>query len=101
MANRLDLQASLEALLGSEEVYYQPPESIEMKYPAIKYKLNKFDRRHANNEVYKSMTRYELILIDYSPDSEFVEPIASMRYCEFDRHYIADGLHHWAFTLYY
>ena len=37
MANRLDLQALLEDLLGSRNVYYQPPESVKMNYPAIVY----------------------------------------------------------------
>ena len=42
MANRLDLQALLEDLLGSRNVYYQPPESDKMNYPAIVYALEDY-----------------------------------------------------------
>lgn len=37
MASRLDLQTFLEELLESKNVYFQPPESVKMKYPAIVY----------------------------------------------------------------
>ena len=34
MASRLELQSKFEELLGSRNVYYQPPESIKMSYTA-------------------------------------------------------------------
>ena len=40
MASRLDLQTFLEELLESKNVYFQPPESVKMKYPAIVYALD-------------------------------------------------------------
>lgn len=101
MASRIELQTFLESLLGSKEVYFQKPESKKMKYPAIKYSLSGFDNKHANNGVYGSMTRYDIILMDWDPDSEFVEKLKNMQYCSFDRHYPADGLNHWSFTLYW
>ena len=47
MANRLDLQALLEDLLGSRNVYYQPPESVKMNYPAIVYALEDIENTFA------------------------------------------------------
>ena len=41
MADRLDLQGLLEELLESRNVYYKPPESIKMQYPAIRYSKKK------------------------------------------------------------
>jgi len=101
MASRLELHTHLTSLLGSKDVYFQKPESMNMKYPAIKYSLSKFDDKYANNAVYKSMTRYEIILMDRDPDSEFVKKLKDTQYCSFDRHYTADGLNHWVFTLYW
>ena len=34
---RLELQSVLEQTLGSRNVYFQPPASVKMKYPAIVY----------------------------------------------------------------
>lgn len=39
MGTRLELQNKLEELLGSRHVYFQPPESVKMEYPAIKYSM--------------------------------------------------------------
>ena len=44
---------------------------------------------------------YEIIVIDYDPDNEYVSKILALPYCEHDRHYASDNLHHDVFTLYY
>ena len=43
--SRLALQSLLEELLGSKNVYYQPPENLKMVYPFSKFRkitLNNF-----------------------------------------------------------
>ena len=40
MGTRLELQSKLEEILGSRQVYYQPPETVKMEYPAIVYRQN-------------------------------------------------------------
>jgi hypothetical protein len=72
-----------------------------MNYPAIKYDLARMNNRNANNSPYIESRGYEIILIDYDPDSEFVEVLSHIPLCAFDRSYPADGLNHWVFTLYY
>lgn len=37
MANRLNLHEEFATLLGSNNVYFQPPESVKLNYPCIKY----------------------------------------------------------------
>ena len=49
MANRIDLQSLLEELLGSKNVYYQPPESVKMQYDAIRYSKKQIAVSHAND----------------------------------------------------
>lgn len=101
MASRLELQSKLEELLGSKNVYYQPPESVKMTYPAIVYSKQNIRVTHANDSIYSKKTRYELIVISKSPDSDVIEKLLGMRYCSFDRHYKADNLNHDVLTLYY
>ena len=100
MANRLDLHETLCAVLGTRNVYFQPPASVQMKYPAIVYSLENFSSSHANNSSYVRMPSYELTLIDKNPDSEFVEKLLQLPYCSFDRPYPKDNLNHWVFTIY-
>lgn len=101
MESRLKLQTELETILGSRNVYFQPPESIRMIYPAIVYSRARIDNRHANDFVYKQDDAYEVIVIDRNPDSEIVRKISKLPKCRFDRHYKADNLNHDVFTLYY
>ena len=101
MRSRIDLQTVLEGILGSRNVYFQPPASVKMSYPAIVYSRKDINNRFANNLVYRQMTAYEVIVIDKNPDSMFVEKVSKLQYCSFDRHYEADNLNHDVFTLYF
>lgn len=101
MASRLDLQTQLETLLGSSNVYFQPPASVKMKYPAIVYALEDIENKHADDGVYISHHRYSVTLIDYDPDSSFVNLVAKLCSCRFNRYYAKENLNHWNFSVYY
>lgn len=101
MASRLKLQTMLEELLGSRNVYYNPPPSVEMRYPAIVYSRKTINNLYANNYVYGQHNAYEITLIDEDPDSEFVGAISRLPSCRYDRHFVSDNLNHDVFTLYY
>lgn len=101
MGSRLDLQTKLETLLGNQNVYYQPPASVRMNYPAIVYSRSNIENRHADDDVYMQAYFYEVIVIDEDPDSEIVENVSKLPGCRFDRHYTSDNLNHDVFTLYY
>ena len=62
MADRVELQAYLEKILGSENVYYQPPSNVKMEYPAIKYDLNDVYKSYAGDKVYRSAVSISLLL---------------------------------------
>ena len=98
--DRLLLQQKLEEILGSKNVYFQPPPSLVMQYPAIRYKLSRIDPIHADNVKYKTNKRYNIILIDINPDSEFVDKLYALPFCTFDRFYTANNLNHFSFNLY-
>lgn len=101
MDRRLELQKKLEELLGSRNVYYQPPETLKMKYPAIVYSKSNIKSRHANNSVYSFFICYDITVIDRQPDNPVIAKLLALQYCSFDRHYEADNLHHDVLTLYY
>ena len=101
MSTRLDLHKLLCDCLGSRNVYFQPPESIKMQYPAIVYSRDDIENNHANNGAYMQSTAYNIIVIDPDPDSEVVQKVSKLPMCMFDRHYAADNLNHDSFTIYY
>ena len=102
MTSRLKLHEELCDILGSKNVYYQPPESVKWAYPCIKYDLSAIDQSYANDRPYKSINRYEIIVIDKDPDSEIPYKIFDrFGMCRFDRKYTADNLNHFVITLYY
>ena len=101
MAKRLELQSKLEQLMGSRNVYYQPPESIKMTYPAIRYSRSSIQSRFANDGRYAGKTRYEKTVIDRKPDNAVIDKILDLPFCRDDRHNVSDKLNHDTFTLYY
>lgn len=101
MASRLSLQTLLEEILGSRNVYYQPPPSVQINYDAIIYSRKAIENTYANNAVYKQHNAYEIIVIYRNPDSDLPVKISQLPMCSFDRNYTADNLNHDVFTLYY
>nr|WP_302637466.1 hypothetical protein [uncultured Clostridium sp.] len=101
MGSRLELQNLLESILGSRNVYYQPPESIKIKYPAIIYSRNNIDNNFADDIVYMQNHTYQIIVIDANPDSEIVNKISKLPMCRYNRHYTSDNLNHDVFILNY
>lgn len=101
MASRIDLQEKLEELFGSSNVYYQPPASVKMEYPAIRYSRKNIDKKSADNAAYKLTNCYEIIVIDRKPDNKVIEKLLALPMCSYDRPYKADNLNHDVLTLYY
>lgn len=101
MDSRLELHEILCDILGSRHVYFQPPSSVKMVYPAIVYSRNSISNDFANNLVYKQSLGYTVTVIDEDPDSDVVEKISRLPMCRFDRHFTSDNLNHDVFTIYY
>lgn len=102
MASRLELHEELCAVLGTRNVYFQSPESVKMKYDAIRYELGGKDFKRANNKIYNSTNRYEGVVITRDPDTTIPDRLCStFEMCNIGRPYTADNLHHYPFTIYY
>lgn len=101
-SRRMQLQHELINVLGSKNVYFQPSESVKMKYPAIVYHFDNAKTRYANDKAYFSMRKYTVTAIDKNPDTEWDKTILQhFEYCRMDRIFVADNLNHWVFTLYW
>lgn len=99
--SRLELQDLLVTLLGSNNVYFQPPSNIKMKYPCIIYKRDDKDTRFSNNKPYKQKIRYLVTVVDPDPDNVIHEKVAELPLSSYVRYYIADNLNHDVYNLYF
>jgi hypothetical protein len=100
MDRRLALQTNLETVLGSKNVYFQPPPNVNLSYPCIVYKRARGVTRFASNVVHQFTRRYQVELIDPDPDSAIIEKLACMQSCVHANHFANDGLNHDIFELY-
>lgn len=101
MDKRLELHEMLCGILGSRNVYFQPPASVQMRYPAIVYSRKPIKNSHANNLVYRQSNSYEVTVIDEDPDSEIVKTVSKLPSCRHERYFTSENLNHDVFTLYY
>lgn len=96
---RLEFHEMLCSLLGSRNVYFQPPATIRMKYPCIVYEAQAMASRHASNVPYAFSDRYRVIVIDKDPDSILPKKIAKLQGARAAQPYTSDNLHHWPFEV--
>ena len=98
---RLDFQTFLETFKGDRNVYFQPPPSIKMSYPAIRYKLYTIRNTNADNLAYLQATGYEMTYITKDPDDPMITSLGKLPMCTLDRFYTSDNLNHYVFIIFY
>ena len=102
MARRLQLHEKFCTILGTRNVYFQPPESLKIKYDAIVYKVANRDTLKADDSLYNGRTGYEVQFITRDPDSTIPDLIlGSFLYVYHERSFTIDNLHHEVFRIYY
>ena len=102
MGTRIQLHEKLLALFGSNRVYYQPPETVKLQYPAVIYHFEGFYQRPANDKWYITEGRYNITFIHKDPDVNYGEEMFSaFQMCSFDRRFVSDNLYHDVYTIYY
>ena len=97
---RISLHRKLEAVLGSKNVYFQPPTGTKLAYPCIVYNLATANDVHANDHIYRRLYRFTLTYITKDPDDPKRDQIDDLRYCAFDRYFASDNLNHYVYTIY-
>lgn len=101
MSKRLELHEILVDVLGSRNVYFQPPETVKMKYPCIVYGLENSRSVYADDDLYMINKSYSVTIIDSDPDSLIPDKLQLLPYCRYSRHFSNDNLNHYVFTIYY
>lgn len=102
MANsRLLLHEELVSILQTRNVYYQPPESNKINYPAIIYSRSDIDNKFADNGVYRQSNKYRVTVVDSDPDSAVVVRMSKFKTARYERNYKANGLNHDVFSIVY
>ena len=82
-------------------VKYQPGPSVTLTYPAIVYKLDDIPTIFADNRPYHWDHRYEVTVIDRSPDSKLRERLVQLPLSRFAMAFVVDNLYHFVFEIYY
>jgi hypothetical protein len=102
MARRLQLHEKFCEILGTRNVYFQPPASVKLNYNCIVYKVSNRNDLRADNKRYRNLIAYEVKLIYRDPDSELPEILMnSFDYIMHNNTFVVDNLHHDVFTIYY
>lgn len=91
----------LVALLGSRNVYFQPPSTTTMTYPCIVYARDSTSESHADNILYRFKQRYQVTVIDRNPDSSIPGKIRRLPLSSFSRRFAADNLNHDVFNVFF
>lgn len=101
MTRRQQLQDLLVQLLGSKNVYFQPPPNVVMRYPCIVYRRDFIQLDYADDFAYKKKKRYQVTVIDSDPDSVIHERLSELPMCSYDRFFTADNLNHDVYNLFF
>lgn len=88
-------------ILGSEHVYFQPPENLKMVYPAIVYQRDYLVNEYASNIPYRQTKRYQVTYISRSASEVVSDKISALPMCTFSRFFAADNLNHYVYSLYF
>jgi hypothetical protein len=99
MAPKQQLEAKLKEILGSDAVYFQPPEDFQLSYPCIIYKRSNIRSSHADNQPYKLENQYSITVIDPDSGSTIPDKVAQLPRCVFERNFGSDYLYHNIFNI--
>lgn len=101
MGSRLELHEVLKGVLGTDNVYFQPPPSKKMSFPCIVYERARLNTDYADNKPYKIDKVYYITYVDTNPDSDMPLKLANLPMCAFQRHYVSDNKYYDQFRLVY
>lgn len=99
---REKIEEMFEDALGkdSDNIYFEPPENVKLKYPCIIYERIGGDSNYANNNVYIFNFVYKATLIHKDPDSDIPAKLAKNTYVALTGAFVSDNLYHKVYTIY-
>lgn len=100
--SQTELSELLHKNLGNKiHYYFQPPETIKMKFPCVVYEISSGNTRYADNGLYAYMNRYTLSYITPNSEDPINDLIRCLPLCRFDRRYSQNNLYHNVYDLYF
>lgn len=100
--SRSKLSKILHRILGSDNVYYQPPESIKIEYDAIIYSKGNVNVLYADNRAYNTCIEYTITCISPNPDCLVAQKIMDeLPRCSYVRRYTKDNLYYEVLRTYF
>lgn len=94
MKTRDEIQSMLEEILGSKNVYFQPPTNTSIKYPCIVYKFVRFNVTPADNKPYLVTGRWDIHHMYKNPKNDLKEKfVFEVPFCSFDRRIVTEGVY--------
>lgn len=100
MATFKEARAILSKIVGHDRVYFQPPESIKMAYPAVVFHLSDLAATRGSNTVFSMRDRYTVTVMDKQPFPEYLYDLQRVPYTSLDTTYRVNGLNHFVYTMY-
>lgn len=101
---RIQLHEKLCSILGSRNVYYDPPENVKMQFDCIVYSLSQVNQVYANNFTYTYSPGYLITIVTRTPEAQtriVDELMKTFPYAGWDRVYVTDHLHHAVVSIYF
>ena len=78
-----------------DNVYFQPPSNIHLKYPCIIYQLAGIDSMAANDSKYSTTGRYTITVIANDPDSRIaIDILLDLKHSKLINSFTFENLHH-------
>lgn len=100
----MDRRPKLQTVLSNycQNVYFQPPSSVVLKYPCIIYSRKKIVQRAADNLNYIVRVGYQITCISRDPDNPIPMTLMnSLQMIYWENEYVTENLYHTILTLYY
>lgn len=102
MGTRVQLGELFREILGSSNVYFQPPPTVKLRYPCIVYERTIDDIKYADNGVYANKRRYTATIIDSNPDTMIPEKLQStLSMASPKTFFTIDNLNHYVYSIFY
>lgn len=103
--NRIEFHNVLLTLFGTDlpqgHLYFQPPENIQIEYPAVIYSRNNIKNNSADDLVYSQGTEYQVTVVDKNPDSVLVNKLSKFPTSRYSRHFSTTNINHDVFIILY
>ncbi len=91
---RLTLHQTLIDILGTNHVYYNPPESQKMEFPCIVYNRTSINDTKADNLKYIDYTTYKITVLSKKPDHPAIKKILELPMTRFTSQYVKNSFYH-------